>query len=74
MHQYKIVIFEYLEDGSILKQTPRYFDSPEQAKVCYEQYHGVKRPDGMSKYRVDFYVCVYKAVSDPAAFFAQFED
>lgn len=73
MHQYKIQIYEYTEDNRVITHAPRYFDSPEQAKTCYSQYKGVKREDGKNLFRVDFMVCAYKVVSDPEAFFAQFE-
>lgn len=79
MHQYKIEIRRYKEDGSVGELfTTIYADNQEQARLkCaeYENQHFIKEDGtkGFKMYKVNLYLLCYKLCADKAAFFAQFE-
>lgn len=82
MHQYKIKITKYSEEGSLTNDyICKYADTPENAKnICYEydklKYETIddegKVVIGGKMYKVDLYILCYK-YTDKTTFFEQFE-
>lgn len=83
MHQYKIIYWEYSDEGALTsRKHVLYADTAEQAQNRFEelnaQYRDVFDPETGEKvrtvkaYKVTFHVATYKQVEDAAAFFAQF--
>ena len=73
MHQYKIEIYEYNENGSLgRKIATRYADNHEQAKSICEEYDNEKQENGMKAYKTVLHILCYKVCNDKEAFFAQF--
>lgn len=79
MHQYKIEIFKYKENGSVGELfTTIYADNPEQARLrCaeYENQYFINEDGskGFKMYKVDLHILCYKFCADKAAFFDQFK-
>lgn len=83
MHEYKIEIFYYTEQGAIgEKYKTLYADNPEQAKLICDEYgkeyqtrvneDGEEVRTGNKKYKVDLYLLAYKKCEDKNAFFNNF--
>lgn len=80
MHQYKIEIYSYNENGSIGSLvTTRYADNPEQARLICAEYENQYQLDtdgnktSVKMYQIKLHTLCYKQCSDRAAFFAQFQ-
>lgn len=78
MHQYKIVVYEYNEDGSVGAMIiTHYADDPEKAEQYCNQYGSqyIINDDGTKRkvYKVDLHLLCYKLCSDKTAFFNQFK-
>lgn len=84
MHQYKIKVTKYSEEGAITNNYfIKYADTPEQAEnICYEyekqKYETVDEETGEviiggKMYKVELYLNAFKLCEDKVAFFAQFK-
>lgn len=74
MHQYKIEIFAYTENGAVgALVTTTYADNPEQARLICAEYETAQQENGQKAYQVRLHILCYKLCSDRAAFFAQFQ-
>lgn len=82
MHQYKIKVIKYSENGALTNEIiSQYADNPEQAKnICYEydkkKYESEDEEGnkiiGGKMYKVELHILCYK-ITDKDTFFAQFE-
>lgn len=74
MHQYKIEIYTYTEQGAVGPlETTEYCDTPERAQAICRQYERMRQENGMKAYRAELYLQCYKLCGDKNAFFAQFQ-
>ncbi len=88
MHQYKIEIYRYTEDGAVgALVATKYADNPEQARLICQDYENLYQTrvvvdedgtetevrTGNKMYKVCLYILCYKLCQDRAAFFAQFQ-
>lgn len=74
MNQYKIIVTEYNEKGSLTNISSVYYrDTVEQAEQLYNQYKSQVQESGMKAYQVKLYTICYKNIADAEAFFDQFK-
>lgn len=79
MHNYKIKITSYTEEGAVTNDYfVKYADTEEQAQnICYEydkqKFIKEDGTQGFKMYKVELFVNTYKKIDDKDAFFKQFE-
>lgn len=74
MHQYRIEVCEYNEEGNNANPIPmitRYADNHEDARMICAEFSNQKQENGNRKYQVKLYILCYKMVAKDT-YFAQY--
>lgn len=74
MHQYKILFFDYTEEGAPTNREHHvYCNTPEELLNEYNRISGMRYENGWKMYKVTVLTAVYKPIPDVDAFFAEYQ-